>query len=133
MPAKTKKAPLRILLIEDEDDFRNLIASILEEAGYHVRACANGADGIAAFDDGEHEAAVIDVNLPDMDGVEICRRFRASPRGAGMAIVMCTVRSAFEPVMDGLSAGADDYIVKPFEVADLLRRIEKALAGRGKR
>jgi DNA-binding response OmpR family regulator len=127
------RAPLKILLIEDEDDFRNLIAVILEESGYRVLACANGADAIAAFEGGMHDAAVIDVNLPDMDGVDICRRFRTSPRGAGMVIVMCTVRSAFEPVMNGLTAGADDYVVKPFEVDDLLRRLEKALTRRGKR
>lgn len=123
----------RVLLIEDEDDFRSLISSVLEEEGYVVEAFANGADGVAAFEAGEFDGAVIDVNLPDMDGVDICRRFRASPNGGGIAVVMCTVRSAFEPVMDGLAAGADDYVVKPFEVDALLRRLGKALVLRGRR
>ena len=75
------------------------------------------------------DLVVLDGNLPDLDGIEVCRRLRATPAGKKVPVLMCTVRSALDRVSAGLEAGATDYVLKPFEMEELLSRVESALKG----
>lgn len=116
-----------ILVVDDEHDFRAIVTHVLERGGYDVVSAANGEDGIKMFADYPAELVVLDGNLPDMDGIDVCRRIRQTEKGKAVPVVMCTVRSAVGTVGEGLSAGVTDYVVKPFEMEELLERVAKAL------
>ena len=117
----------KILIVEDEDDIREITRHILEKNGYEVIEAANGEEGLKAYAASAPDLVLLDVHLPDMLGFEICRKIRAEGPRAETPIILCTVRSEVSPVAEGLAAGATDYILKPFEVEDLLNRIETAL------
>src|SRR5579883_516384 len=119
----------KILIVEDEVDFRELLTHVLGQKGYDVTAAGNGEDGLSAYRDGSPDLVLLDVHLPDMSGFEICRKIRAEGPRPQTPILICTVRSEVAPVAEGLSSGATDYVLKPFQVSDLLERIETALAG----
>lgn len=117
----------KILIVEDEDDFRAITTHILKEAGYKVTAAPNGEEGLKAYGADAYDLVLLDVHLPDMDGFEICRRIRTGGPRPRTPVLMCTVRSEVAPVAEGIASGATDYVVKPFEIADLLARIKTAL------
>lgn len=116
-----------ILVVDDEHDFRAIVSHVLDRGGYDVVSAGNGEDGLKMFADYGPDLVVLDGNLPDMDGIDVCRRLRATEKGKTVPVVMCTVRSAVGTVGDGLSAGVTDYVVKPFEMEELLERVAKAL------
>lgn len=116
-----------VLVVDDEHDFRAIVSHVLDRGGYDVVAAGNGEDGLKMFADYTPDLVVLDGNLPDMDGIDVCRKLRATEKGKLVPVVMCTVRSAVGVVGDGLSAGVTDYVVKPFEMEELLERVEKAL------
>lgn len=124
-------ASAKILVVDDEEDYRALLVSVLSKAGYAVRSAGNGEEALLAFGKERPDLVLLDGNLPDMDGFEVCRRMRKGERGPGALILFCTVRSSLTPVSEGLKAGADDYVIKPFSVQDLIERVRSALAGRG--
>jgi two-component system response regulator MprA len=115
LPANT------VAVIEDDQSVREMLTSILTAHGYHVTA---HADGEAAMRD-EHTAgscvAIIDISLPGIDGLEVCRRLRANGRTA--PVMMLTARHEVQDRVLGLDAGADDYLVKPFALDELLARV----------
>jgi DNA-binding response OmpR family regulator len=117
----------RILIVEDESDFRDLITHVLTEKGYDVEAAPNGEEGLKLYSEKAPDLVLLDVHLPDMTGFEICRRIRAEGPRPHTPILICTVRSEVAPVAEGLSSGATDYVIKPFQVSDLLERISAAL------
>jgi DNA-binding response OmpR family regulator len=117
----------RLLVVEDDEDFRAVLKDVLGGAGYEVHAAVNGEEGLALYAEKSPDLVVLDVHLPDMTGIDICRRIRGAGPRPGTPIILCTVRAEFGPVSEGLAAGADDYVVKPFEVHDLLARVESAL------
>lgn len=119
----------KVLVVEDEEDFRALLAGLLRDGGYAVAEAPDGRSGLAAFARENPDAVVLDVQLPDIDGFEVCRRIRGGGVGAGVPILLCTVRSSVAPVAEGLKAGATDYVLKPFDPQDLLARVRAALAG----
>mgnify|MGYP001612631442 CR=1 FL=1 len=118
----------RILIVEDESDFRDLIGHLLSEKGYDVDTAANGEEGLRLYGELAPDLVLLDVHLPDMTGFEICRKIRAEGPRATTPILICTVRSEVAPVAEGLGSGATDYVIKPFQVSDLLDRISAALA-----
>lgn len=118
----------RILVVEDESDFRDLIRHLLSEKGYDVNTAANGEEGLRLYSELAPDLVILDVHLPDMTGFEICRKIRAEGPRAETPILICTVRSEVSPVAEGLGSGATDYVIKPFQVGDLLERISTALA-----
>jgi DNA-binding response OmpR family regulator len=118
----------RILIVEDESDFRDLIGHLLSEKGYDVKTAANGEEGLRLYSEVSPDLVLLDVHLPDMTGFEICRKIRAEGPRAATPILICTVRSEVAPVAEGLGSGATDYVIKPFQVNDLLDRISAALA-----
>lgn len=117
----------KILVVEDEPDLQEILLHILGQFGYSVRCAGNGQEGLRLYDEFVPDLVLLDVHLPDMSGFEVCRRIKAHPRTPKTPVVICTVRSEVAPVAEGLDSGADDYILKPFEVAELLERVQSFL------
>ncbi|MEZ4360853.1 MAG: response regulator transcription factor [Kofleriaceae bacterium] len=118
---------MRILLVEDEQTLREGIVDLLEGDGHAVTACA---DGLAAVQHGlgePFELVLLDLMLPKLDGMEVCRRLRAAR--PGLPILMLTARGSEDDKVRGLTEGADDYVTKPFSARELLARV-RALARR---
>lgn len=118
---------MRILVIDDDDAVRSAVRRALVLDGYDVVVAANGQDGLGQVDISAPDAIVLDLGLPDIDGMEVCRRLRRAEDRT--PILMLTARDAVEDRVDGLEAGADDYVVKPYDVRELRARL-KALMRR---
>ena len=118
---------MRVLLVEDEPDLADFLGRALREAAWAADPVHTGAAALAALASNEYDLVVLDLGLPDMDGAEVCRRFRA--RGGRTPVLILSARSALTDRIGGLDAGADDYLPKPFAVAELLARL-RALARR---
>ena len=119
----------RILLIEDDSRLAGMVAEYLGKAGFHVIHAENGARGLALFGREAVDAVILDLMLPDTDGLEICRQLRARSDGP---ILMLTARGDPMDRVVGLEMGADDYLPKPFEPRELLARLRAILRrGRG--
>jgi DNA-binding response OmpR family regulator len=114
----------RILLVEDDPSIREITAMGLAAAGYEVVAAADGREAVERFRSEAVDAIVLDVMLPILDGLTVCRTIRSE---SNVPIVMVTARTDTFDVVAGLEAGADDYIRKPFEVPELLARLRAAL------
>ncbi|MDE2040589.1 MAG: response regulator transcription factor [Elusimicrobia bacterium] len=117
----------KVLIVEDEADIRELVCGVLKEKGYEVMLAPNGAEGLRLYAEGSPDLVLLDLHLPDMTGFEICRSIRLKGPRPGTPVLICTVRSEIAPVAEGLACGADDYVLKPFQVSDLLERIKAAL------
>lgn len=122
---------MRILLVEDSAAVRANLTEQLENAGHEVDVAVDGRSGLLLSLAGNHDVLVLDLGLPRMDGLEVCRRLREQ-RGSGPLVLMLTARDTLEDKLEGFAAGADDYLVKPFEGAELLVRLQ-ALARRSTR
>jgi two-component system phosphate regulon response regulator OmpR len=120
--------PDRILLIEDDRRLAEMVQNYLSSAGYDVAVAPKGAAGLALHAREAFDAIVLDLMLPDMDGLEVCRRIRAQ---ADIPILMLTARGDAMDRVVGLELGADDYLPKPFEPRELLARL-RAILRRGK-
>ena len=118
----------RILLIEDDPRLAAMVRDYLGGAGYHVERAETGASGLAADARFPFDAIVLDLMLPDMDGLEVCRKIRAH---SATPILMLTARGDAVDRIIGLEIGADDYLPKPFEPRELLARL-RAVLRRGK-
>jgi two-component system OmpR family response regulator len=119
---------MRLLLVEDAPRLREIIARRLREQGYAVDAVATGGDAVQGALQGRYDVIVLDLGLPDMDGMEVCERLRRADCRA--PIVMLTARDGVEARVRGLDRGADDYLAKPFEFSELFARL-RALTRRG--
>ena len=116
-----------ILIIEDEPDIADFIRRGLSLKGYDVLVAANGEQGLDAAREHPLDLVILDLMLPGMDGVEVCRLLR---KEADVPIIMLTARDSVADKVDGLEAGADDYITKPFVFDELLARVRSALRRR---
>ena len=119
---------MRILLVEDQPKLARLLQRGLREEAVTADVAANGHDGLWLAGENPYDVLVLDVMLPDVDGVEVCRRIRA--RDDHTPVLMLTAMSGVADRVAGLDAGADDYLVKPFAFDELLARL-RALARRG--
>ena len=119
---------MRILVVEDNLKMANLLRRGLVEEGHAIDVARTGTDAVWMAQAAEYDAIVLDLMLPGMDGVEVCRRIRED--GVWAPVLMLTARDAVEDRVAGLDAGADDYLQKPFSFAELLARL-RALARRG--
>jgi len=117
----------RILLVDDDRRLAEMLSSYLTTAGYAVDHRATGGEGLAAARRGSHDAIVLDVMLPDIDGFEICRQLRAN---SDVPILMLTARGDDTDRIVGLELGADDYLAKPFNPRELLARLKAILRRR---
>ena len=116
---------MRLLLVEDNDELAALIAAQLQSAGYGVEVRRTGADARIVLRANDYDAIVLDRGLPDEDGMNLLREARA--RNEQVPVVMLTARAALGDRVTGLRNGADDYITKPFEMEELLARLEAVL------
>lgn len=121
------RSDTRIALIEDDADLTFTIRLNLEREGYAVTSFANGHEGLLAVQQGGFDFLVLDLNLPDLDGFTICRELRRHRATSRLPILMLTARSSEQDRIMGLELGADDYLVKPFSVRELLARIAAIL------
>jgi DNA-binding response OmpR family regulator len=117
---------MRILFAEDEPTLAEFVTRGLTEAGYAVDTVADGEEAWLATSTAPYDVAILDVNLPGIDGFEVCRRIRSRPE-PGPAILFLTARDTVEDRVAGLDLGAEDYLVKPFAFAELLARIRVLL------
>jgi len=115
----------RILVIEDDDDIRNLIAMNLKDMHLDVTECADGLKGFDLARQSDFDLIVLDIMLPGMDGLDICRQLRS--HGKTTPILMLTARDSEADRVIGLELGADDYLTKPFSVRELQARIKAQL------
>jgi DNA-binding response OmpR family regulator len=118
--------PVRVLVVEDDLAIRNLLWIMLDRRGYHVTTAKDGRAALEVAGDG-FDLVLLDVGLPGLNGLEVCRQLRARPDTARLAIVMLTGRDQPGDIRDGLAAGADDFLIKPFDLASLVARVEKVL------
>lgn len=121
----TTKTRLRILVVEDEEAIRTGLEDLLVFHGYGVESCGDGREGLDRALSGTFDLLLLDIMLPGLDGYAVCERIRARDRE--QPIVMLTARSAEDDIIRGLSLGADDYVSKPFSVAELMLRVEAVL------
>jgi DNA-binding response OmpR family regulator len=111
---------MKILIVEDDKRVGDALAGFLGRAGYAVERAPDGRSAMAALGT-DTEAVLLDLGLPDIDGIELCRRIRAV---SGVPVLIATARSQVHERIRGLRAGADDFLVKPYDVQELLARIE---------
>jgi DNA-binding response OmpR family regulator len=117
----------RVLVVEDDDEIADVLRRSLRQEGHEVRTAADGEDALRQASEFVPDLVVLDLGLPRLDGVEVCRRLRA---GGDVPILILTARTDTGDRVEGLDAGADDYLVKPFERAELLARMRALLRRR---
>ena len=117
--------PARVLVAEDDRSVRDALVLALELEGYTVHAASDGEKALAAFDSFNPDVLILDVMMPTIDGLTVCRRLRA--RGVERPILVLTARDQVSDRVTGLDAGADDYVIKPFSLDELLARLRALL------
>ena len=117
-----------VLVAEDDPDVRDLVLFKLEQAGYQVYAVADGTAALSAVAEHRPDLVLLDISMPGMSGLDVCRMLRADPASATTPIMMLTARSQERDVTTGFDAGADDYLIKPFSPRELTARVQALLA-----
>jgi len=120
-------ATARVLVVEDDADIADVLRRSLRQEGHEVRTAADGVEALTAAEDFVPDLVVLDLGLPRLDGVEVCRRLRAS---GDVPILILTARTETGDRVEGLDSGADDYLVKPFELQELMARARALLRRR---
>lgn len=118
---------LRILVVDDDVALAEMIGIVLEAEGFAIATCSDGSGALAAFRASNPDLILLDLMLPGLDGIEVCRQIRLE---SDVPIVMLTARTDTSDVVAGLEAGADDYVAKPFKPKELVARIRARLRGR---
>jgi phosphate regulon transcriptional regulator PhoB len=117
----------RVLVVEDEPDIRDLLAFHLERDGYQVTRATTGPDALRQLRAAPPDLVILDLMLPELDGLEVCRRLRADPATATLPVIMLTAKGDEVDRVVGLELGADDYVVKPFSPKEMLARVRAVL------
>ncbi len=121
-------APPRVLVVEDEDDIARLIKHTLERReNASVEIVSSGEAALKAVADAPPDLVILDLNLPVLDGTEVCRLLRSRPATATLPIIMLTARTGETDRVSGLDMGADDYVTKPFSLRELAARVRAVL------
>jgi two-component system response regulator RegX3 len=118
----------RILVVEDEESFSDALGYMLRKEGFEVALAASGPDGVAEFDRGGADLVLLDLMLPGLSGLEVCRQLR---QRSDVPVIMLTAKDAEVDKVVGLEIGADDYVTKPFSARELVARIRAVLRRRG--
>src|ERR1700722_407213 len=122
-------SPVRVLVVDDEPSLAELLGSVLRYEGWDIRTAADGASAVRIAREFEPDAVVLDIMLPDFDGLEVLRRLRATQ--PGVCVLFLTARDAVEDRISGITAGGDDYVTKPFSLEELLARLRGLLRRAG--
>ena len=116
-----------VLVVEDEPAQREVLAYNLEAEGFRVSRASNGEEALIMVDEAPPDVIVLDWMLPSVSGIEVCRRLKSRPETRGVPIIMLSARSEEVDRVRGLETGADDYVVKPYSVVELLARVRTQL------
>lgn len=114
----------RILIVDDDRALAEMLGMVLQGEGFHTEHSADGAEALEVFREVRPDLILLDLMLPGLDGIEVCTRVRAE---SGVPIIMLTARTDTTDVVSGLEAGADDYVMKPFNPAELIARVRARL------
>ncbi len=117
----------KILVVDDEPDIIELVRYNLAKEGYRVQTVLSGEKALAAADEGVPDLVLLDLMLPGVDGLDVCRRLKANPRTAHIPIIMLTAKVEDADIVTGLELGADDYVTKPFSPRVLVARVRTVL------
>ncbi|HZQ29355.1 MAG TPA: response regulator transcription factor [Acidimicrobiales bacterium] len=117
----------RILVIDDEADIARVLELTLEDAGYEVRVANGSREGLQTALEFRPDLVLLDISMPEMDGLQVTRALRADAVTSSTSIILVTAKASMDDRVVGLAAGADDYVVKPFDIDELLSRINAAL------
>jgi len=120
----------KILVVDDNALCRTVVSALLKEAGHEVTTAADGEEGLAAFRDRQFDAVLLDVQMPRLDGLALCRILKGRPETRNVPIVMLSGLSTADSRSECLAAGADDFLSKPASSGDLLARLNSALNSR---
>lgn len=112
-----------IVAVDDDPEVLDTLGRVLEREAFDVGLANSGAEGLALLEKRVPDALILDIIMPGMDGITICRQLRRDPRFAALPILFLTAKGSTDDIVDGLDAGADDYVIKPFELAELRARI----------
>ncbi len=119
-----------VLIVDDDAGLREFVRANLELEGYSVREAGSAREGLAALDEQPPDLILLDVMMPELDGFEVCRALRSDPATSGCTIVMLTANELVADKLEAFSAGADDYMLKPFSPRDLVSRVRAAVRRR---
>jgi two-component system OmpR family response regulator len=122
-------SPIRVLVVDDEPNLAEVLASVLRYEGWEVRSAGDGGSAVRTARDFRPDAVVLDVMLPDYDGLEVLRRLRAE--APGVCVLFLTARDSVEDRIAGITAGGDDYVTKPFSLEEVLARLRGLLRRAG--
>jgi phosphate regulon transcriptional regulator PhoB len=125
--------PQTILVIDDEPDLTELVSYNLKKEGFKVTTASDGEEGLEKIRKGSFDLVILDLMLPGLQGVEVCRILRSNPRTESLPVIMLTAKTDMTDKVRGLDTGADDYMTKPFSPKELIARVRALLrrAGRG--
>lgn len=118
---------IKVLIIEDEADIQQLISYHFKQAGYRVETCSNGAEGLKKARESKPDLLILDLMLPGIDGLEVCRTLKGDPQTRVIPIIMLTAKNEEVDKVVGFELGADDYMGKPFSPRELLLRAKAVL------
>ncbi|MEW1914408.1 response regulator [Kitasatospora sp. NPDC085895] len=117
-----------ILVADDDSDIRDLVAYKLTQSGHQVTVVDDGLSALKAVREHTVDLALLDIRMPGMSGLDVCRELRATPETESLPVILLTARSQELDIETGFAAGADDYIVKPFSPRELSSRVQAVLA-----
>ena len=123
-PSVVANGTARILLVDDEQSIQTLLSYPLRKDGYHVTSALDGGEALQRFEEGRFDLVILDLMMPRVDGVEVCRQLRSQSQ---VPIIMLTAKGSETDKVAGLEVGADDYITKPFSMREFRSRVKAAL------
>ena len=117
----------KILIVDDEKQLVSLVRLHMEMSGYEVLTAKDGEEALDALGKGKPDLVILDLMIPKVDGLEVCRRLRAEPGTSGTYVIMLTALSETTDKLKGFECGADDYVTKPFSPKELVARVNRLL------
>jgi len=120
--------PKLILVIDDDSVSLNHVVQLLQNSGFSAVGAANGLDGLKTLNSSDPNLVILDVNMPELDGMQTCRMIRANEKHKTTPILMLTARGDITDMMEARKMGADDYLVKPIDNTALLRKVQRLFA-----